>query len=478
MRLAFDDYVLDAARRELRRSGDLVAIEPQVLELLLHFVQNPDRVITRDELLEAVWDGRVVSESAIANRVNAARRAIGDTGYDQRLIRTVPRKGYRFIAAVEELGVHASPPTVPENPFRRRSITPGFFVALASALLGPAVAAFLLRPTPGPPLRPVVPADAGRAPITAQADDLRLTSRLPLPALSNGADQLRPPVAIATELQLGGTFLAAPSRRGPAHLKRAAAGAQSEFTKQDARQLLAPSAAGIAPMVPIVAAIRPPSPNVAATASTAPSVTVPTPQSPVVRPYPQDTVKSPRPSSVVGRYRVDEQNFTEVPCTTSRIASSAGGKCLLGYRGLACNQAIDVVMYDVGRLSVEATTLIFDPYKLTAIGFANRCYVAANPAYGQENFQDMNQVTRRGTNWHDLASNGEDKSIAFSDGPHNCVAVHKLGPKWRGGYLYILYASICRTDTSVVRTEDVAYALNLLQIRQDDPVANLRTAAK
>ena len=90
----------------------------------------------------------------------------------------------------------------------------------------------------------------------------------------------------------------------------------------------------------------------------------------------------------------------------------------------------------------------------------------------------MNQVTRRGGNWHSFSSNGEDKSIEFSDGRRNCVAVHRPGPKWQGGYVYMLHASICRTDTAAVRPDDIASALSLLQIRQDDPVANLRTAGR
>jgi hypothetical protein len=90
----------------------------------------------------------------------------------------------------------------------------------------------------------------------------------------------------------------------------------------------------------------------------------------------------------------------------------------------------------------------------------------------------MNQVTRRATNWRNLVRNGEDKSIEFSDGPHNCVAVHKPGPQWRGGYVYMLHASICRTDTAAVRAEDVAYALGSLQIRQYDPVGNLQKAGQ
>jgi hypothetical protein len=86
----------------------------------------------------------------------------------------------------------------------------------------------------------------------------------------------------------------------------------------------------------------------------------------------------------------------------------------------------------------------------------------------------MNQVTRRGTNWRNFVSNGEDKSIEFSDGPHNCAAVQKAGPKWAGGYIYIMHASICATDTAAVRPEDVAYVLASLQVRQYDPAGNLR----
>jgi len=136
-----------------------------------------------------------------------------------------------------------------------------------------------------------------------------------------------------------------------------------------------------------------------------------------------------------------------------------------------CDLALDVVVYSIGNLSIEADTLIFDPYKLTAIGHQTSqfCYVSGNPGYGPEDFQDMNQVTRRGTNWRNLISNGEEKSIEFSDGPHNCIAVQKAGPRWGGGYIYMLHASICRTDTATMRPEDVSYALASLQIRQYDP---------
>ena len=80
----------------------LVAVEPQVFDLLAHLVRNRDRVVSKDELVAAIWHGRIVSESALFNRINAARSAIGDTGGKQRLIKTLPRKGLRFVADVRE----------------------------------------------------------------------------------------------------------------------------------------------------------------------------------------------------------------------------------------------------------------------------------------------------------------------------------------------------------------------------------------
>jgi len=98
----FSSFTLDTARRELRAGGSLVALEPQVFDVLAHLVAARDRVVSRDDLLEAVWHGRIVSEATISSRLNAARAAIGDTGLDQRLIRTLPRRGVRFVGDVEE----------------------------------------------------------------------------------------------------------------------------------------------------------------------------------------------------------------------------------------------------------------------------------------------------------------------------------------------------------------------------------------
>ncbi len=100
MRYLFEDYALDTDRRELRRGGTLVAIEPQVFDLLAYLVQHGDRVVTQDDLLKAVWKGRFVSESALTTRINAVRTALGDDGKAQRLIRTLRGRGFRFVGDV------------------------------------------------------------------------------------------------------------------------------------------------------------------------------------------------------------------------------------------------------------------------------------------------------------------------------------------------------------------------------------------
>jgi TolB-like protein len=102
LRYRFDEYALDTERRELRRNADLVATEPQVFDLLIHLIRYRDRVVSKDDLLASVWGRRVVSESALFNRINAARSAIGDSGQRQRLIKTLPRRGLRFVGIVQE----------------------------------------------------------------------------------------------------------------------------------------------------------------------------------------------------------------------------------------------------------------------------------------------------------------------------------------------------------------------------------------
>ena len=108
---AFEDYVLDPERRELTHGAEPVAIGPQVFDLLLHLVRHREHVVSKDDLLDAVWRGRIVSESTLTSHINAARKAIGDSGQEQRLIRTVARKGFRFVGTVgEQAAGRRSPP--------------------------------------------------------------------------------------------------------------------------------------------------------------------------------------------------------------------------------------------------------------------------------------------------------------------------------------------------------------------------------
>jgi pimeloyl-ACP methyl ester carboxylesterase len=96
----FEDFTLDVGRRELRRGADAISIEPQVFDLLVYLIENRDRVVSRDDLIASVWGGRIVSESTLASRINAARQALGDSGDAQRLIKTIQRKGIRFTGEV------------------------------------------------------------------------------------------------------------------------------------------------------------------------------------------------------------------------------------------------------------------------------------------------------------------------------------------------------------------------------------------
>lgn len=119
----FNNYVLDRGRRELRAGAAPVAMEPQVFDILVYLIENRDRVVSKDDLIASVWRGRIVSESTLTSRINAVRRAIGDTGEKQSCIRTFARKGFRFVASVEandtavQMGVEAnSALALPQKP--------------------------------------------------------------------------------------------------------------------------------------------------------------------------------------------------------------------------------------------------------------------------------------------------------------------------------------------------------------------------
>src|SRR5258708_10002865 len=98
----FESYAFDTDRRELHRGAHAVSVAPQVFDLLDYLIRNRERVISKDELISAIWHGRIVSEAALTTRLNVARSAIGDSGGEQRLIKTLPRKGVRFVGPVRE----------------------------------------------------------------------------------------------------------------------------------------------------------------------------------------------------------------------------------------------------------------------------------------------------------------------------------------------------------------------------------------
>ena len=123
MQFLFADHTLDTDRRELRRCGTPIAVEPQVFDLLTYLVQNRERVVSKDDLFASVWGGRIVADSTLASRINAARKAIGDSGEEQKLIRTIARKGVRFVGEVQPRQ-ERDQPAAPRNDFAGRTALP------------------------------------------------------------------------------------------------------------------------------------------------------------------------------------------------------------------------------------------------------------------------------------------------------------------------------------------------------------------
>jgi len=103
MRYQFSDFEIDLSQHELRQGGAPVHIEPQVFDIIVHLVRNRDRVVSKDELIDSVWKGRIISEATFSSRINGARRVLGDNGTDQLFIRTLNRRGFRFVGDVQTL---------------------------------------------------------------------------------------------------------------------------------------------------------------------------------------------------------------------------------------------------------------------------------------------------------------------------------------------------------------------------------------
>jgi TolB-like protein len=147
VQFVFGDYILNTDRRELIRGSEVIAVGPKVFDLLVHLVQNREHVVNKDSLLDSVWGGRIVSESTITSHINAVRKAIGDSGIEQRLIRTVARKGFRFIGDVREAPL-PDPFSSPETEPAETEEPSGFGLALPDK---PSIAVLPFRNLSGDP---------------------------------------------------------------------------------------------------------------------------------------------------------------------------------------------------------------------------------------------------------------------------------------------------------------------------------------
>jgi len=136
----FDAYELDLGLHELRRDGVAQTIEPQVFDLLVFLVINRDRLVSRNELIEQIWGGRIVSDAALSTAMKSARQAIGDSGKAQDLIRTVPRQGFRFVGEIqgEVAGVQLTPSQEAGvvAKLNRNSIAAGLIVLVIVIVMG------------------------------------------------------------------------------------------------------------------------------------------------------------------------------------------------------------------------------------------------------------------------------------------------------------------------------------------------------
>lgn len=133
----FGEFTLDPLTYDLQCAGEPIPVEPQVFGVLNFLIEHRDRAVSRDELIDAVWDGRIVSDATLSSRISAARSAVGDTGREQNIIRTIPRRGFRFIADVTTDGdPNTSEPSAPETPQTIRYCTTADNVQLAYSFAG------------------------------------------------------------------------------------------------------------------------------------------------------------------------------------------------------------------------------------------------------------------------------------------------------------------------------------------------------
>ncbi len=191
-----------------------------------------------------------------------------------------------------------------------------------------------------------------------------------------------------------------------------------------------------------------------------------------------------------GNARVEEEKWPEIPCDASRVGAGATpGTCRRGPTQINfehgdsqqtrqptnCRIAHDLVVGTLGGLDFEADTLVFDPYYVSAIGHQRQdCYVESVPGHIRAQFLDMNQVTRQATGWGDMTEGADLVLQPFAVGGAHCIALEKRGPRWGGGYIFLIHASICRKDGQPVDPGNIAAVVAALQVQQRDGAGNLR----
>jgi hypothetical protein len=211
-------------------------------------------------------------------------------------------------------------------------------------------------------------------------------------------------------------------------------------------------------------------------------------------PLPEVTVTAPPPITppwkkfvpYFGNPRVEEDKWPDIPCRNSRIGAAAPGTCKTGTpqevaAGLLpngpnsnCRIAHDLVMTNLGTLTIEADVMVFDPYYVSAIGHQHKFCAVQTIRDLREDFPDMNQMTRKGSGWRNFLDNGDLSTMEFSVASSECLAVEKRGPRWGIGHVYVVHASICRNDRRPVEAADVDYVLGSLQVTTYEPRGNLR----
>jgi hypothetical protein len=196
---------------------------------------------------------------------------------------------------------------------------------------------------------------------------------------------------------------------------------------------------------------------------------------------------------MLGHTRVEEDKWPEIPCAAARIdaAAATSGKCQDGPKVITamayiggsanvpfaygpCTISHPLISTTIGRFAVEADVMVFDPYRETAERYNGRCTVWSGYENMPDDFKDMNMVARRGVGWHDFVPGdgqpGAQSTIGFLDAGRNCLALERLGPRWHGGFIWVLHATLCQDATMPpIGPADVDAVVGALQIRVHDP---------